>query len=389
MQLKYGPYSPSRIDVATCPYSFYRSYVEKNIDTEKDVPANRGSVVHEIFEMITKGWIEDRPLKWDDVRKILPKLMAKYQMTDHDAQQEIAKDAQCYLENPPSEIEDIVGTEEGLALKMVECEDGIEKFEECDWEDQNCFARGKIDILKIKDETATIIDHKTQQYIPTNLGTFQMGVYAWLVTQFYPFVREVKTVLHFCDYKRNFYSKPYTWTLKDLEGIKNEFMLSVETIENITNFETTTSGGHCVYCAVKRECPRILDLIKKNSSNKKTPILNAQDAVNRASTLYTLDVNKSVYQSELKDFIGEIGPVDIGGIEYSYKKSDSWDVPYENKKELFNILNSLGVDVWKYLNFDMKNLEKNIWKVVKKNDLEQIKTLLEPVYKTRFGARKA
>lgn len=389
MRLKYGPYSPSRIETAECPYSFYRSYVKKDAGKERSMPANRGSVVHEMFEIITKGWIENKPLGEKDVKGYLSKLLGKYHVTTPEIQKTIFESVRCYLKNPPAGIEDIVGTEEKLAVRRVSSSESGEVFEECDWEDSDCFARGTIDILQIKDDVATIIDHKTQLYIPSNLGTFQMGVYAWLVLQFYPFVKEVRTILHFCDHTRDLYTKPFTWTKRDLAIIKNDLMLHIDTIENIEDFEQTNPGTHCNYCDVRRECPILLKQLENKGNIKKGPIISAKQAYERASTLHTLEVNKGVLQSELKDFTGEIGSVIIPGVEYGYKISNGWEVPLENKKELFDRLAGLGVDVWSFVNFDIKGLTKTLWKHLDREEMEEIKKLLRPVKKTRFGGRKA
>jgi RecB family exonuclease len=63
MNLKYGPYSPSRLEVGNCRYSFRRQYIDENrsnIKTES-LPQARGSVVHEMFEHITRELVLTAP----------------------------------------------------------------------------------------------------------------------------------------------------------------------------------------------------------------------------------------------------------------------------------------------------------------------------------------
>lgn len=386
MPLKYGPYSPSRIEASTCPHRFYREYIKCDAEAEKIAASNRGSAVHDMFEEITKRWMQDKRITWQEVQGMLPKIMAQYFITSPDLQKEILKTTECYLRNPPPiNTGDIYGTEEALAVKRVEGED---LFEECEWDDPQCFARGKLDILLIKDNVATIIDHKTQKNIPKRQDTFQMGVYAWIVKQIFPQIKEVKTILHFCDYRLNYYGKPVTWTERDLEIKKDELQFHIDVIENIDNFEHTNAGAHCTYCPVIRECPRLKKSLENKLKYNKVPIESASKAVDKASTLKVLEENKGVLQKELKDYTQTIGSVEITGYEYGYKTSSGYEVPIANKKKLYELLISQGVDVWAYLDFDIKKLSKNAWKGLGAAEIEEITKLIRPVKSSRCGWSK-
>ena len=59
MNLKYGPYSPSRLDTAICGHAFHRQYVGAKERAPENLPQARGSAVHEVFEQITQKMIED------------------------------------------------------------------------------------------------------------------------------------------------------------------------------------------------------------------------------------------------------------------------------------------------------------------------------------------
>jgi len=170
--IKYGPYSPSRLDTAACPLRFKRQYIDKDLGDTSSDQSRRGNVVHETLEQITKGWLASKPLSWPDVEKILASKLTEYRITNGDDVKLCVAAARCYMENPPSGLDEILGTEEHLALKHV---DG--NLVECDWSDPDCYVRCKIDILRIKGNKAIIIDHKTQMYIDT-ADTFQMGFYA-------------------------------------------------------------------------------------------------------------------------------------------------------------------------------------------------------------------
>jgi hypothetical protein len=398
MQIKYGPYSPSRLETSECPHRFYREYIAKDLDDDGSKAANRGSVVHEMLEEVTNGWLKDKPLKISDVDKILPQKLSKYLVTSSEEIGTIARTVHHYMANPPEGLEYVVGTEEQMALKISKkSEGGSLIFEECSWEDSECFARGKIDILQINDKVATIVDHKTQMYIPRNLGTFQMGFYAWMVKKIYPYVEEVNTVLHFCHPDLNTYRGPFSWKVgtggdDDLNWVESLLITRISAIEEIgeSGENREVIGSHCAYCPVKQECPRIAKIKnkRKSSRSKMGPINSAKLAKEYAESLHVLEENTKSMKPHLKDFTSEFGPVVLPGVEYGYKVSDGWDVPAENKKSLYNLLSEYGVDVWAYLDFDVRKLSKNVWRKLDKQKLEKVKKLLAPTKKTRFGGRK-
>src|SRR5690606_14186785 len=62
IRLKYGPYSPSRLDTGVCGYAFYKQYVDperKSRPRTENLPQARGSAVHEVFEKITETLVEN------------------------------------------------------------------------------------------------------------------------------------------------------------------------------------------------------------------------------------------------------------------------------------------------------------------------------------------
>lgn len=382
METKYGPYSPSRLDVALCPFRFKAEYIDKTVQDGGSMASRRGNVVHETFEKITRGWLEDKPLNWDDVVEILTKKMAEYAVTDRDDQQLCIGAAQAYMSNPPQGIKDILGTEEHLALKW---EDG--KLVECKWDDPKCFARGKIDILQIDaEDNATIIDHKTQMFIQT-ADTFQMGFYAWLIKQFYPYVKSVSTVLHFCSPSLNWYSRPYTWTDEDLNNLEIQIKISIGAIEGIDQYPARPNHS-CQYCPVQSECPKLLEAKESRKKFRKGILVNAQEALQLAEDVTVIEEYRKGAMTALKEFTKEIGAVCLPGLEYAHRESSGYDVDPHCIVPLYKLLNEYGVNVADYVKFDTVKMKKHLWKVLDQQKIEEIAKLLTETKSTRFSSKR-
>ena len=384
MQVKYGPYSPSRLEVALCPHRFKGQYIDKTVKDEGSVASRRGNVVHETFEELTKGWLVDKPLNWDDVISILTKKMAEYLITEEDAQKVCIDAARCYMMNPPQKLDTILGTEEQIAVKYVGNE-----WTTCEWDDPDAFARGKIDILMIDDDNiATILDHKTQMYICT-ADTFQMGFYAWMVKIAYPYVEAVNTQLHFCHPSLNFYSKPFLWDKDMLDGHFDHIRVAVGIAENMVEYPAIPNHN-CQYCPIKMECPRLKKLRARRSAMKgaiKGPLISAKEAKGHAEVLTVLEENSKLMKSSLKTFVQEIGSVQLPGIEYAMIASESYTVPMANRKDLIAKLGEYGLNPYAFLDFSATNLKK-LWRSLDENQLKAVQDLLEPKKTTSFRSRK-
>lgn len=388
MKLKYGPYSSSRFETATCPLRFSRVYIEKSVEDKDSRATRKGNAIHETFEMITKGWIDNKPLSKDVIFKIVSEKIKEYHVDPEDIK--LCIDATiCYLSNPPKDIEDIIGTEEHLSIKMV---DG--KYAQCDWEDPECLYRGKIDILKMKGTSAFIVDHKTQPHAET-ADTFQMGFYAWLVSKYYPYVTEIHTQLHLCNPFLNFYSKPYKWSLQELQDIELEIECRTKIAEGIDPEKAdAVANFHCNYCPVVLECPKIASLSKLRTQYgniKKAPLVDAQAAVEIASILTVVDEGRKVLNARLQDFVKNIGPVVIPGKEYTYKTSKKHTVKEGKLKELIDFLTESGIDPYKngIVKIDMESLE-NLWRSTSAQFLEKIRNnYLDQEISTRFSGTKS
>lgn len=384
MKVKYGPYSPSRIDTGACPKRFYHEYIAKDIGDTSNAASRRGNVIHETFEEITKGWLEEKPLSWKEVEEIIQKKIAEYKVIEEDAIETSFRAADAYMNNAPANLEHITGTEEHLALTWKDGE-----WVECDWNDPECVVRGKIDLLQIDGTRATIIDHKTQ-FNYELADTFQMKFYAWMVQKFYPFVTEINTVLHLARPELNFYTSPVRWELNDLSMIESLIMGRIRGIESLEEFPAIPSD-HCKYCSLKLDCP-VLDEAKKKSIRlnkiKKGPILSASEAQDVAGMVLVMEEALKVLKKNLQTFNKEIGPVVVNGREFGYKASRGWKVKKEKEHDLYDFLEKSGLDPLDVYQPDVKALQK-IGRNATKTFNERVKEkFLEEYITTRFGSRK-
>lgn len=387
MKTKYGPYSPSRLDTAVCPLRFAREYILKDAPKSHSHEARRGNVVHEVFEDITTGWINDDPMEWKEIEALIANKVAKYKVSREEDILLAVTAARTYLTNPPKGLEHVLGTEELLAVKWS---DELNDFEECEWDDPECIFRGKIDILMIEGTVATAIDHKTQPKVEKS-NTFQLGFYAWLITKFYPYVTEVNTILHFCRPEINKYSEPTTWTLEDLKLQESVMKVRVGAIEQIDPAEANPNPNfYCNYCSINMECPKIDDLNQlrtKYGSVKASPIMSAQEAINDAGVLTVADEGRKIINSRLQAYCKNIGPVLVHNKLFSYKVDKKWEVDPAKVRQLWEFLEMSGLDPFNFIKFDSKVLGKCFYSKPP-SFVEKIKTYMYEKVTTTFGGRK-
>ena len=333
---------------------------------------------------MTKGLIASQPLTWEETQKIIASKLVEHKITDGEDINLCVRAARVFMDNPPPDLDKILGTEEHLALKYV---DG--KLVECDWKDPDCYVRCKIDILQIDGNVATVIDHKTQQYIET-ADTFQMGFYAWMVKKFYPYVSEVKTILHFCHPDINYYSKPVSWFDEELKIVETEIHVRIEAIESITEHEAVPNY-HCNYCSLVLQCPKVQELNTKRTQYgvvRNGPLIDATEAQAIAGILTVVDQGRKVLNEKLQKFVKEIGSVDIQGKRYSYEVSEKKELPDSNKQALWEVLEKYGLNPMDFMDFDLSKIQA-LWKTgAKKSFFEDVEQLLHTTKNTKFGGRK-
>lgn len=395
MQLKYGPYSPSRLETATCGHSFYRQYVDPeraNRPKIEGVAQARGSAVHEIYEKITERFCSgaDPVFSDDEVRQWVTEAVGRHPPAYAEVA-EIIDMAQRYIRRPPKVLVADASIELKLAVKLVNG-----RFEECDYLDPEAFARGKADIMMISDDTTTalVYDHKTQPNVEA-ADTFQLGFYAWVIWKMHPYLSRIETVLHFARYGT--YSEPFVWTTEDLMKIEDEILTRVSIIESRQSWEATPNKM-CQYCPFIAECPAMQEFIYMDDGGMVRPMPqnykilgSTEKAVKLAGALNVFeDIVKQV-KAELKDHVEMYGPIAIPGKIYRFsgKEGINWAGVNKSLREAtYAVFEKYGVDPKSFMSFN-QTASSHVWLLENEGLIKELSALFPRKTETEFRGYKA
>jgi len=376
MNLKYGPYSPSRLETAVCPYSFYRQYVDENkVRRTEGAAQARGSIVHEIFEVLTER-MKSHPGKVCEVSNAEINTMISDSLSRHPAAmsevQDIKSMIEKYLEKPPRILMSDASLEMRLAVKMTEA-----GWVQADYDDPEAFVRGRADIFMVSDDTTTgyLYDHKTQPN-KEEADTFQLGVYAWVISKIYPFLDEIRTILHFARYGH--YSNHVVWVKNEeireaviaggdidpnfvvnLASVEDELMTRIHAIENIASWDALPHKG-CQYCPVVKECPQFKEMFGFDEEGRltvKDPFAIMGDtnrAVKVAGHLTVIEAFEKKLKEDLREHVKNSSPVAIPGKLYCFKTEEviDWDASNKRlKNRLYDVFEKYGIDPKEYMGF--------------------------------------
>lgn len=368
--MKYGPYSASRLDSATCGYLFYHTYVNPRTDRKKirSLPQDRGSAVHDILEYMTGKYKEnkdhpfftvpagnmlDRPTPTREMVEVIQNAVNKYPASFE--QVDVLENCAIrYARRRPDNVDEETGVELMLAVKR----EG-DQLVQAGFDDPDAVMRGKIDLLFFSDDAkgVKIIDHKTQMNIE-EADTFQMGVYAWLTSKCHPWLDHIESSLYFAQF--GVYSDSVLWTKEDLDRIEYEIMSKIDIVEARDNWDPCPNY-HCQYCDLVGECPALKDMIDVNPEtgfikvkDDNTKILgDTNKAILLAQRIKVLETYVADAKKNLKSHIKEFGPLSIPGTIYEFRAKEdlNWDKANKNKKELKAILEKHNVDPIEYMGF--------------------------------------
>lgn len=440
MELKYGPYSASRMDVATCGHAFRLTYMPREDGTlppreARGIIQDRGSAQHEINEHITKRLCADPNYKFSqtEIRDLITEKVKKFPAAIAELSA-ITAMTDLYLHRPPPVLTSDAQVERKMAMKFMGMQkgwvhkrtrvrsvevpnwppitytrqDGTEVseeaavewswpvFAECDYDDPSAFVRCKIDILTISDDTTTAIiyDHKTQPNIE-DADTFQMGVYAWIVGRINHYLSEVRTVLHFARYGR--YSDPFIWSLADLERIEDDFMTRVQIVETRTDFAAVPHKG-CQYCPHLSACPAMRKHLAPGDDGQWRRVPGAikimgdtKNAAEVAGLLHVLDDLRKECQRELREYVkASEHPIAIPGKVYAYWASPeqvNWDkVNGSLRAETYAIFKKHDVDPKLFMGFS-QTFSLDVWKLSNPELVKELSALFPRRSKTEFEGK--
>lgn len=410
MKLKYGPYSPSRLEAAVCGYRFKKEYLERDPKARtQSLVQSRGAAVHEVLESLTNIFKKnpEHPFTPEDLRQLTTEAVTRHPNA-YEQVDTILRCAEMYLKRPPATLTSDAETELRLAIKL---EEG--KFVECDYDDPKAFARGRADVMMISDDTTTalVYDHKTQMNIE-EADTFQMGFYAWVISKIYPFLREVHLVLHFAQY--GYYSKPIKYLTKwneedmkelseedryqyrSLEKIEQEILTRVSIVENKEDWGPNPNNL-CQYCSYAMECPLLLERFSAGEDGEIQPaalptlITDESSARKVACAVHVIDNYVAHLKKQLKSYTAKNPPVLLGGFFYGHKPSFGYDWDYLNKKgrkEVLEVFKKHNIESKDWMVFSSTG-SKKIFKHANKDFVRELMSVLPEKTTTKFGGYKA
>lgn len=393
-KLKYGPYSPSRLETGNCGLAFWSQYINPERVREKHggLAQERGSAVHEVLEQVTKRLCEEpnATFSGEQVRQWVTEAVTKYPV----AYQEVGSIIEMvknYIRKPPKLLTRDAQTELRLAVKR-----SGDRFVECEYDDPEAWMRGRADIFMISDDTTIglVYDHKTQPNIEAP-DKFQMGVYAWVISKIYPFLSEIRTVLHFVRYGH--YSEEFVWTKEMLAEIEDELLTRISIIEARQEWDPIPHAG-CQYCDLKTSCPKLTGIIEPlpggNYRVKKgsLDILGSTaKAVEVAGFINIAEEAIKVAKSNLRKHVENSTPIAIPGKVWAFHPSEDIDWQKVNKfkkDKVCAIFEKHKVCPWNYMLFNKTSMGA-VWLLEDKPELvkELADNLPRKVY-TEFSGKR-
>ena len=419
IELKYGPYSASRLIVARCPSRFMSKYILKDKIISDTLASSRGSAIHEVLQKITEHHVtgtEITPKMLDGwIHEALGKFPAAYE------QAKLVKDAAvAYVSNPSPYINQSTLCEKSFAVRLYEEDSFLDDvipgraYVKVPYElgeggrnnaNPNAYFGARLDQISVDEDNkvVTVLDHKSTPSASSNADhDFQMGCYAWLVSLYYP-EYEIRTVLHYAHPRLNFYAAPVYWDKESLDDVEDEIRVRVSSIESFSEFPALP-GSHCDYCHMIQQCPELRTIQEQNSRGEINLNISSIEDMRRVAN--QLRVTGALYDQlnrKLKEAIETHAPdngVAIEGMWYGFKVSDEkvdWHATEANVRELSikvgspttlaGLLERHGLDPDVFKEWRGEKL-KAIWKLGKTGLLDELKQYVVKVKDTRFGSYK-
>lgn len=398
MRLKYGPYSPSRLDTATCGYAFKRQYIDGDSRAARteNLPQARGSAVHEVLEKMTQQMCAtpDRTFSEPQIRQWVTEAVTRHPAAYQDVG-EIIEMCRLYALKPPPMLVSDAKTELRFAVKMVNG-----KFEERDYDDPEAWCRGRADIMLISDDTTKgiVYDHKTQPNIEEG-DTPQMGFYAWVIAKTNPYLSEIQTMLHFVRYGK--YADPVTWTKEALVGVEDRIMTQIQIVENRTSWDPVPHKG-CQYCPFVAECPAMKEYIEIDDRSGMHRVRNdnlkilgdTNKAVKLAGIINVMEEAVARGKKELKEFVKFAGAgIAIPGKVYEFRASEEkvdWDKVNKDPKiraAAYAVFEKYGIDPRLFMGFS-QTFSKSVWLCESEDLLKDLAAIFPRTRDTEFRGYK-
>ena len=338
--MKYSPYSHSRIEKASCPFSFKNKYVDR-VKGRDHESSQFGKSFHDIVADVIRAQVSEKSYELFGQEGLIRRHMP---LSIGHMMQSMVEIFETFRKRFYINRETIVGVEESLA---------IDEFgNEARWDD--AWLRGIVDVIEIDGDTLTITDHKTQWNILNDEDmrkNEQLTMYCYLAHKHYPQLTKFRVQIYFARYGTYRRSERTMEDLEKFEAITRERISQVEAIEEFVPIP----GRWCMYCECMNDCP----LAKYEPKSTTIPeVITADQVVEMARLLNVREEQIKRLRAALQMYCSE-----HGSIEYSDKQRYGY-VPTEsetwNPAELKKVLDEHGQDITEHVNISVRSVRKLI-----------------------------
>jgi len=319
--MSYRPYSYSRVATyMRCPQRFKFKYVDKLPEIAKDA-GRLGSAVHEAIRSYITSGEGEIPLT------VVPP-------EAYDFALEMFENAKSIL----PELGEVVATE----MRFAVTKEGLPT----DFDSQDAFYRGIIDLVTFKDGKLFVWDWKTGVADPEVLQLL-------LYMHYLPFFFDGEVGGGGFVFLRSANIKHVEYDAGITEKAVSDFMKVIEQIEKDTKF-APRPGDHCAFCSYVALCP----LVKRIEAQDIPAIRNEEEAKAVYEQIQALREKLKRYQRFLDEFVKEAGYLDLGDkvlipeFQVYYRVSDKEGF----ERELKAFLGEEGA--LEYVNYKLADLAK-------------------------------
>jgi len=312
-------------------------------DDRRTEAAARGTAVHEFVERYNNHRAKvGRQTDIESGTQLIGEVLADYGHLRPEIQEEIHQLCQGVIETHLLNLDTFYGSEETFKAELP-----------------SIILTGRLDELHVQDDTAEIIDTKSNHVIPTPAKVaedFQLKTYAFLVINRLSQVRGVKGTLYLPRYG---VYRSATWERDELERWGEHLGRLSDSLQNDEPKEAVPNPL-CQYCAAS--LPGGGCKAWKKTYGLESVIRSESEAQEAAKQILALEQRLKARRSVLQAYCKDNGKVDAGGRRFGYFESESYKV---NAAVLEDALLDTDLDPYDYLSVsaaDLKKLRKGLGK---------------------------
>jgi len=353
--------------------AFEKKYIAKEPES-KGPNTEFGSVVHRVFEKIMRARVE---MEEYDVPGIIESSMSPGVA---ERAGEIYDIVEKFVNIFRVDASRVAGIEEKLAVDIDN--------NPVDFDDENAYFRGVIDLLEIDKNVATITDYKTQFNILSDddmNSNIQLSRYCWLVKKHFPQIDKFVVKIYFARYGA---TRSSTRSLGDVVKTGVEIGMSVRGIEKTETWDAMPSDV-CLYCGYSKSCPLVSDNGDDADVLGSDVLVSEESAQSAARTLVAMKERIKKLERSLRDYCAENGSVRVSE-DYSYGFVDRKTSVFDSRKVIDFMIGNMSEDISEIASTPATKINKYIKKMnrIDPDLADMLEYLRENTVKTDFKGFK-